>query len=376
MRIEALDSIDRVRTEDWRRLAGAQPEDSHEVHRALELSGLPGISFFCLQAIDAAGTVRGILPAYSYRGLPLEIAVEQEWIRGLVRGLRRGWSSLLRVDLLAAGNPVNETNRILLDPTLSPEGRGALAAELVGALEGLAARLDIGITVFKDFEPPDGVEMAGLGYHSCCSLPNNVLEGSWKSFEEYLGSLKHGHRRTIRRNLATARRSGLRVVCDPPASTDIDRLSALYRRTLDRAPIRFEELTPAYFRQTLAMCPAAGLIRAELDGTTIAFLLYLAGPGLFLVKRVGLDYERSSETRAYFVLFYRAIELAIERGVRRIVLGQQSYHSKHRWGAHLLPGRIFFRSRGAVMDRFLAFLLPCSFAPFNDHAALIRPRES
>lgn len=69
----------------------------------------------------------------------------------------------------------------------------------------------------------------------------------------------------------------------------------------------------------------------------IAYSLLLQGGNTLFFKAVGLDYELSYNTKAYFNLYYATLDYAAQQGCTQIDFGVTSYHFKQWLGCDLYP---------------------------------------
>lgn len=381
MTVKIFNNSDAIDGELWNKLdPSIDPDSSYECFAAMEKSNLPGISFHYLVHFDEDEKIDGILPVYEFRKMPVDIALDSPFASSVLSLIRRILPDFMKIDLIFAGNPLGEVNRVIVDKDLNPEKGKEVALSLAMEVEKLAASLKIDFVAYKDFDDSyllfsDPLLPLKNRYHVSPGLPNNILENKWKSFEEYLSSLKHSQRRNIRRNIGIAERAGLKIVSPLPEEIDEKEIFQLYLNTYNRAKIKFEVLNADYFKNMLKYNrTSTKIITAGCEGKNAGFLLYLIDENVLIVKRIGIDYNLSSKTLAYFRLFYKAIELGIEKGVKKIILGQQSYASKHRWGAAIKPGVIYFRSFNRAMDGILAKIIPLSFSEYTDHRKLTDSR--
>ena len=379
MAIKTFNNIDFIDREEWNNLSSSiDPDSCYECFQAMEKSSLERISFHYLVSYDELGKINGILPVYKYEKMPVDIALDSSFVLMILKFIRLFFRDFMKIDLLFAGNPLGEVNRIIVNDALALEEQRKIALLLVKEMEKLAHSLNIGYVAYKDFkDSPELFSDPELPlkkvYHVCPGLPNNILINQWKSFDDYLSSLKHSHRRAIKRNIGISQKEGLKLIFPGHEEIDSREIFQLYLNTYNRATIKFEVLNADYF-VNMMKCPGnpAGIITAVCEGRCIGFLLYVIDEKVLIVKRIGLDYDLSSKTLAYFRLFYKAIELGIEKNVEKIILGQQSYSSKHRWGARIVPGEIYFRSFNGLMDKILSYVIPLSFSEYADIEKLIR----
>ena len=70
-------------------------------------------------------------------------------------------------------------------------------------------------------------------------------------------------------------------------------------------------------------------------------------------KYVGMDYGRSRAYELYFGLTIRSIQNGLRDGVTEFDMGVVNYYSKRLLGAELMPTRLYFRHRNALVHRVL-----------------------
>jgi hypothetical protein len=87
---------------------------------------------------------------------------------------------------------------------------------------------------------------------------------------------------------------------------------------------RFPELSPR-------------ILTVRVKDRIIAYALLLQSGDTLLLKAIGLDYQLSYPTKAYFNLVYGALDLAGQQGCTRIDLGMTSYTFKRWLGCEILP---------------------------------------
>ena len=379
MPVKIYNTIEQIKTDDWNNLSSViDPDSRYECYWAMEKSQLEGIEFYYAVFYGDEDEIQGILPMYTFKKMPVDIALDNPLTTAVLKASRKLCKNLLKIDLVFAGNPLGEVNRFILKDDLSNDRKTEIAFLLISKMEEFAGSQEIKYLALKDFEDSFHVfenpeSTVGRKFHISPSLPNNIIENRWESFDEYLSSLKHSHRRNIKRNIRISIGEHLEIKQVSPGETDFKEIYNLYLNTFNRAKIRFEILNESYFENILkAMKLNSGLFVAVQGGKTIGFLLFFIDSNVLIVKRIGIDYNISHKTLAYFRLFYSAIELGIRQRVKQIVLGQQSYHSKYRWGAKVKPGKIYFRSTGKIMDEILKIVIPHSFSEFKYPERLIK----
>lgn len=147
------------------------------------------------------------------------------------------------------------------------------------------------------------------------------IDLDYDSFDRYLDSLPGKKRRYIRATKARfAARGGHSAVFDSAPPDGLFPLyQALKQKKGDGGPIR---VGPGFFQELFLYGACAPGILVLYEGSVPCGFstFFIAGSTLYL-KLGGLDYERLHYLRSYYNLFYSAIELAIERGCKRLDCG-------------------------------------------------------
>mgnify|MGYP001821282265 CR=1 FL=1 len=83
------------------------------------------------------------------------------------------------------------------------------------------------------------------------------------------------------------------------------------------------------------MRPAFALVKVGEE--IIAYSLLLQSGNTLFFKAVGMDYELSYKTKAYFNLYYKTLEYAAQQQCNKIDFGITSYEFKQWLGCELHP---------------------------------------
>ena len=203
-------------------------------------------------------------------------------------------------------------------------------------------------------------------------LPNTALKIEHDTFAAYLKSLPSKKRRKLLSDRKVLFKTGGAVEISHNPSEISSELYALYQKTTDRKKKDDDYIqTPlainkAFFSQLSAyknLKPLALFIR--IDDEIIAYCLLMQSGNTLFFKSVGLDYDKSYATRAYFNLFYAAIEYAIEHSCKKIDFGMTSYCFKKRMGCTLHPSSYyveFYHPALRFFRKTIVFLLGLKFS--------------
>ncbi len=333
----------------------------HAYHKAIHEAGINDCEYRYFVARGVNGEMRAHASFYSM-STPLDLFLpRQSGLARLLGGLRTVYPRFLDFRLVECGSPTTLGHPIAFAPGLSGFEKTAIVAALVGHMENLAREKKADLLVLRDLRDEEGEELGRLldtGFESVPNLEDTRLDISWKSFEQYLASLKSHYRRQVRLNLVKARQAGLeaeRVTDFSPYAEDLVRL---WNRTSERSKeYQREQLRTAYFRslaRNLNGEAFATLFR--LDGRLVGFTLYLANDDELVPSYIGIDYERNAEAALVFNAYYDWIRTGIELGFRSIELGITTYEPKRRLGAGLERLNVLMRHRRPALTPMVAAL--------------------
>ncbi len=279
----------------------------------------------------------------------------------IARSLRRMLPGALTLRLGAIGSPCTETATLGFCGTVADEDKPAILNALVRGFESEALRDGCGLLAVKDAEACNRTLWDGsldaLRYRAVAGLPVAVLDIEFDTIDGYLQGLSAGARRDMRRKL---RKIGdLRIERRTDIRDVIDRVQALYAETRARADMQFEDLTPAYFENVLALMPERALCMLYFVGDElIGFNLLIHDDVTLLDKFFCMNAERGRAYSLYFLSWFTNIRLCLERGLKRYQSGQAGYDSKLRLGCRLEPTAMYFRHRNALLSRALQMVAP------------------
>jgi hypothetical protein len=215
---------------------------------------------------------------------------------------------------------------------------GEISSEVL-ALVNTTLEKKSALLAYKDF--PENLPLTG--FTQVRGLPVAVL----KLKDDYYSTLDGRRRYDFRHKLSSA--SSLRFA---EYGTLPEQLLApvyqLYLNTVAQASLRFETLTPEYFRAVAGV----GKFHLYFEGERlIGFLQILFKGNKSSIKYIGMDYQRNRKYNLYFVMCLRAIEASLQSGCTESELGVSSYQAKHLMGCEMVPTCIYYRHRNALANR-------------------------
>ncbi len=319
--------IAEISAADWDACAGGgNPFVSHAFLSALEDSGSANARTGWLpqHAVlrTEAGHVVAIAPMYAKSHSYGEYVFDHGWANALERAGGRYYPKLqVSVPFSPVPGP-----RLLRRP-----GTGVPVATLATALEqacGSLALSSVHVT-FCSREEWDGLGDAGW-------LQRTGMQFHWEnegysSFDDFLGALSSRKRKVLRRERRDANAAGLTF--QALSGADIkerhwDAFYAFYQSTVDRK-WGSAYLTRSFFSLlSERLGDKVVLMFADIDGKPVAGALNLAGDEALYGRNWGCHGDWPF---LHFELcYYRAIDWAIEHGLKRVEAGAQGRHKIQR----------------------------------------------
>jgi hypothetical protein len=240
-------------------VVGAIPSEDHEVwvagfeeypvdHRYYEIvheSLRDQFAHYYLLLKDAGGVTRAAQPFLIVSqdlatGMPLVI-------RKILARIRSRFPGFLKLRMLMVGCSAGEG-----DIVLEKESRDIswTVDALKNSLTPVARRLKAMLIVFKDFPKiyrPSLDRLRQFGYTRVPSMPATKLDLNFPDFESYLKTrIGYTTRKNLRRKFRKTENRSIECEVVTDISPYVDEVFPLYRQTLERSELKFEELTPWY----------------------------------------------------------------------------------------------------------------------------------
>jgi predicted N-acyltransferase len=355
--VERFSSIHEVPEALWDGLVGdKQPFHRHRFLRAVEDARVENARFWYLVFFADGRLERPVATAVlSAFTVSLDLFLGRA-VQRLVERLRMRFPPLLRLDVLFCGLPVSlgQGNLAVADPAATE----AVLWLLTLQMEAIAEAHGLRYLCVKEFRHRELGAVAGLercGFFRGHSLPAMAMAIRWRSFDEYLASLRHDYRRRIKK--ARAKLAGTRWALGGTEVISPARFHALYRNVMARAATRLELLDQAFFERLWAELRAELQILAiERDREILGAALLLKTGATLRFVLVGLPAEARTEQDVYLNLLSAIVEQAIRQECRTLVLGQTAYWSKQSIGGVAEPEYLFFKARDRRLHAVLRLL--------------------
>ncbi|MDE2006644.1 MAG: N-acetyltransferase [Rhodospirillales bacterium] len=320
-------AIAEIPAQEWDSCAGAaNPFVGHAFLAALEDSGSAGPRTGWLPRHaalrDAEGRLLAVAPMYAKSHSYGEYVFDHGWANALERA---GGSYYPKLQVAVPFSPVPGP-RLLIHPeaALPPEAFGA-------ALIEACRELDLSSVHVTFCAEAEWEALGRAGWLRRLGMQFHWNNDGYGEFEDFLGALASRKRKVLRRERRDANAAGLNFLALTGEELTERRWDAFYRfytSTVDRKwgsaylTRRFFSLLGERLGEKVV------LMLAEKDGVPVAGALNLIGADTLYGRNWGC---RGDWPFLHFELcYYRAIDFAIARGLRRVEAGAQGRHKIQR----------------------------------------------
>ncbi|MCX5705039.1 MAG: GNAT family N-acetyltransferase [Candidatus Omnitrophica bacterium] len=360
------DTIDNIPKSDWDRLFDPDCIEGWGFHKTIEQSGIKEFSFH-YALIKRNGLLCAIIPFFindfSFA------TIIQGPLQKLIFFVQKFWRRFLWTKIIFVGNPLTEKLRIGIP---SDELINEVMREAINGLCSFSAKTGASAMLFYNLtegqkDIASALEQNGL---LCMeNFPNTVLEIKAKNLEDFIQSLGSSTRKDLRRKLRkTASLATLKTEVLTDIFTIQNELYKLYTCNFEQSDVRFETLTPEFFRNIQKNMPESARFFITRSGKEIvAFNLCLVKDNILIDKVIGMDKTISHMYSLYYTTFCENIDWCIKNGIRYYCLGITDYHPKLRLGAKLIPLYIYVKLFNPFLKLFsrplVRFIQPKNFDP-------------
>ncbi len=286
-------------------------------HKAFQASNIAGFDCRYL-AIERQGRRLAIVPYFMGAFSPGTL---------LPDGLLKKCLNWIKFEYVCVGHP--STDFGMIDGEISGE-----ILNLVNTTLGKKTAL-LAYKGFRRNLPLQGFIMArGL------PVPVLTIEG------DYYSGLDARRRNDFRHKLEKAQALRVEEHADLPEHL-VPQVFQLYMNTYNHAPLKFEQLTLAYFQYTAAISKFLLFFDA---GTLIGFAQIIGKNKKACFTYVGMDYLHNRQYGLYYVICLKCIEACLKNGYRQLELGVTSYHFKHLLGAQMVETSLYYRHSNALVN--------------------------
>lgn len=185
-------------------------------------------------------------------------------------------------------------------------------------------------------------------FHRGNYLPICILENKWKSFEEYLNSMRSNYRR--RYNQALKKRNNLKIEFLQNNNDFTEEMYGLYEQVYNHSEFYLEKLSLEFFKNNFSK-----IIKFSANNKVSAILQLIEDRknDTLIFEFVGYDYNISHEYDLYVNILLTIVKYGIDNGFRYINLGQTAYDAKLKLGAKMNYNYLLF----SHSNRFINWLI-------------------
>jgi predicted N-acyltransferase len=351
--------------ESWSSAFQAQCKD-HRYYEIIEETLDNDFEYQYLLLRDRAGVIRGIQPFFFVRqnlveGIPGAF-------RGMVDSIRRLWPKFLTLRVLMVGCAAGEGHL----GTLNSTDPAWIAQALDQTLPAIARAAKASLIVLKDFSARYREALSVFssnGFVRVPSMPMTRLPLNFADFDEYLGHLSYGTRKSLRRKFRkTEREANIQLEVVNDITPLLDEVYPLYLAVHERSPMKFEKLTKAYLSQLGRMMPErARFFIWRIDRRVVAFSVCLVHDGTIYDEYLGLDYRVALDLHLYFYTIRDILTWAIKQRLTSYFSSPLNYDPKLHLGCDLAPLDLYVMHTAPLLNpvfrRAVRFLEPTRHDP-------------
>lgn len=159
-------------------------------------------------------------------------------------------------------------------------------------------------------------------------LPICILENKWKSFEEYLKSMRSNHRRRINQAL----KKGEEIQCEwlKDNREFTDEMYELYEQVLNNSTYSLEKLEKEFFQNEISKT-----MILKVKGNIEAFIQIIEDRknDMLIFEFCGYNYEAAHLYDLYWNMLIQITKYSIDNHFRYLQYGQTAYDAKLKFGA-------------------------------------------
>jgi uncharacterized protein len=349
-------AISEIPAAQWDACAGdINPSVSHVFLNALEESGSAvsrtGWTPQHLSLEGPGGSILGVVPLYAKVHSYGEYIFDYGWADAYERAGGRYYPKLLSaVPFTPVPGP-----RLLLHPQAPPGSRG----HLIAAMVELTARRRISSLHINFAEPADAEALAEAGFLRRVGQQFHWKNDGYRDFDDYLAALNSRKRKAVKKERREALAPGLDIEVLTGADLQPRHWDAFYEFYLATSDRKWGSayLGRKFFKLIGERMPdKIVLVMAHRAGKYVAGALNLLGKETIYGRNWGGhgDYKFLH----FECCYYRAIEFAIEHGLKRVEAGAQGPHKLQRgylpvptYSAHWIPDPGFRRAVAQFLER-------------------------
>jgi len=353
MNIKSYNSITEIDEKEWDSIVGRNRLIcTHRYLEAIEKSRINDCRFF-YPVIYESGKIIAHTSVY-YISTELD-SFAQGAVKKAINFIRRIWKGFLILRTLECGTPVALGNTISMKEEAD---RSVVLRLMVREIERLARNLHVNIVLFRDFYDEElnfYDELVKRGYVRIHNLPNTKIKIKWKSFDEYLNSMRSQYRWKIVGRMKRFYRDDISMRILRGFSDYADRLEQLWMNVYQNATeYKRERLTDLFFTNIdKYLKDRSAVLLAEKGDRIIGFTLLFFDDETLIPIYSGLDYNYNEIYCIYFNLLYKIVDVAITEGMKDIDLGITTLVPKKEMGAEVVRLKMYMRHFNPLLNKIV-----------------------
>lgn len=240
------------------------------------------------------------------------------------------------------------------------------------------------LILIKDFftedTPPEGDDP--IGYTKFTVQPKMILDirPEWKTFDDYMESLKSKYRVRARKALDKAKDIVKIVYNVEEIAQHRDTIHSLYKNVSDQADFNAFILHPEYFENLQAAFGTNMKFTTYWkEGKMIAFFTSIKNYDILDAHFLGYDHQQNIECQIYLNMLYDLIKDGIAQNVKQVDMSRTAVEIKSTVGAVPHQMYLFLKHSNSLInktvERILSFVKPdADFiirSPFRDETEVI-----
>jgi predicted N-acyltransferase len=367
-KIEILTSLLEVNPAEWDRVTGKDRFIAmHGYLLAIERSKVNDCEHRYFLYRDTQGTLIAHAGFYTITTRFDVFLPKDHVMNPIITSIRRIFPQFLHSKMVECGTPTALGHTLAIHKAVPAAERVQILKDLIESLRQYARDNKAQFVVIRDFRADQISEYAvfkACGFDVIPALENTVFHVRWRTFGEYLASLKRHYRRLIKRDMSLAEAMGIRKQEVWDFGAYAEDMKRLWQMTSDHSKgYQRETLEADYFRN-INNC-VVGRTKATffwLESRLVAFVLYWIDDTILIAAYSGIDYEYNKQAALVFNTYHDIIQNGIEMGKKHIKLGNTAYVAKLRMGAEIEPLYMFsqyhWQCLSPLLAKMFAFITP------------------
>ena len=198
-----------------------------------------------------------------------------------------------------------------------------------------------GIKIIINTDKHESLDGFAKGHY----LPVCIVDLKWKTFDEYLKSLRSSYRYRYKKALKKGAKIEYTILSDNNDFTH--EMYGLYEQVFNHAEYSLEKLTHDFFKSDISK-----IVCMKIEQKTVAFVQIIEHQDMLIFEFGGYDYKIAHEYDLYHNMLLYMMKYAIENGFKKVHYGQTAYDAKMKLGCELYE-KFFLLSHSNKIINFL-----------------------